>query len=68
MPQNKQSYSTLITAIIMADAVRVDHKQFRKALRKEKFKWHTYNERWKVEQESPEHDDMIRVLKQLICC
>ena len=56
----------MISAVEMAKEAGIDPKRFRKALRDEALPWHVPNERWLVRRSSPEHDDMVRVLKQLM--
>ena len=58
-----------VTAIEMARAVGIGELRFRRALRKAKPKldWHEHDTNWTVEEGSPEHEDMIRVLRTLIC-
>ena len=53
------------TAIEMANQAGIDPKIFRRALRGEKFPWHTPNERWTVELDSEQHRAMQRVLRKL---
>jgi hypothetical protein len=55
----------IVTAVEMADAVGVDPKTFRQALRDQHFSWHRHNERWEVEEGSAEHQDMRHVLATL---
>lgn len=54
-----------ITAVEMARSAGIDPKTFRRALRAEAFPWHGHNERWTVPVGSPQHNDMLRVLRSL---
>lgn len=60
----------LVTAVDMARNAGIDPKKFRRALRKEKevgaFSWHVKHKSWSVLPGSPEHKEMLRVLKSLI--
>lgn len=47
----------------MARSVGVDLHLFSAALRKQKFDWHSEGEGWLVETDSPEHLQMIDVLR-----
>jgi hypothetical protein len=55
----------LITANDMADAAGVNPKTFRQALRAANLSWHSHFSRWEAEVDSPEHEDMRRVLATL---
>jgi hypothetical protein len=55
----------IVTANRMADAAGVDQVTFRKALRRESLSWHRPGTRWEADKDSPEHDDMRRVLATL---
>jgi len=56
----------LITAVEMARHAGIDPKAYRRALRSEGLRWHGHNDRWTVPQDSPEHDDMRRVLTKML--
>jgi hypothetical protein len=57
---------TLVTAVEMAKEADISSKSFRAALRKEGFSWHDHPyKRWAVAFNSPEHEDMRRVLVKL---
>ena len=59
--------SDSVTAVEIAKEAGIDPKRFREALRRENFRWHLRkNAPWTVERNSPEHLDMLRVLKRLI--
>jgi hypothetical protein len=51
------------SAVAMARSVGVDPDLFSAALRKKKFAWHAQGGGWLVEVDSPEHLQMIDVLK-----
>ncbi len=51
------------SALVMARSVGVDPDLFSAALRKKKFAWHADGEGWLVELDSPEHLQMIDVLR-----
>jgi hypothetical protein len=55
-----------ISAVDMANAVGVDPKAFRDALRSAGLAWHRDKASWVVERDSPQHDDMKTVLVNLI--
>jgi hypothetical protein len=55
----------MTSAVEMANRAGVDAKAFRYALRKEKFPWHSHNDRWTVENGSERHAAMERVLRRL---
>jgi len=55
-----------VTAIEMAKGAGIDPKAFRLALRAAKLHWHTHNDRWIVDRDSPRHSDMKAVLADLI--
>ena len=52
-----------VTAADMARANAIDPSAFRKALRRERLRWHQDKAPWTVLRTSPEHHDMLRVLK-----
>ena len=52
--------SDVVTAFEMANAAGIDPRTFRAALRKQGFRWHS--DAWAVQKDSPEHDDMRRVV------
>lgn len=56
----------LVTAVEMARAAGIDPKRFRRALRAEKFPWHTHGAHWTVEDGSLHHRAMERVLRDLV--
>ncbi|MFH1518044.1 MAG: hypothetical protein ABIH17_09225 [Pseudomonadota bacterium] len=56
----------LFTAVGMARAKGIDPKRFRAALRKQRFSWHRHNEAWTVSENSPEHHQMVAVLRELL--
>ena len=63
-PERSQRMAAdLITANEMADAVGVDRKAFRQALRNQRFSWHSHDEPWLVRTGSPEHEAMLRALR-----
>ena len=49
----------------MAASIGVDIKVFRAALSKQNFAWHDPEAGWSVEVDSPEHKQMIAVLKDV---
>ena len=53
------------TAAAMARSIGVDPQDFRQALRERNFSWRPVEGAWIVEVGSPEHLEMIRVLKKL---
>ena len=53
------------SARTMAASIGVDIKVFRTALSKQKFPWHDPEAGWSVEVDSPEHKQMIAVLKEV---
>jgi hypothetical protein len=54
---------TLVTAIEMAREAGISAKSFRSALREAGFSWHDHPyKRWAVVLDSPEHEDLRRVL------
>jgi len=58
--------TTMVSAAEMARAAGVSPKRFRAALRKERFPWHQYNDRWTAERGSDRHLAMQRVLQALL--
>jgi hypothetical protein len=53
----------LVTAVEMAREAGISAKSFRAALREAGFSWHEHPyKRWAVVPDSPEHEDMRRVL------
>ncbi len=57
--------SDWVTAEEMAKDAKIDPKRFRDALRKARFEWHDHYDRWTVQRDSPQHEAMLRVLRQL---
>jgi hypothetical protein len=55
-----------ISAVDMANAVGIDPKAFRDALRSAGLAWHQPKASWIVKRDSPQHDDMKTVLANLI--
>ena len=53
------------TAMDMANQGGMRPEKFRDALRKEHFAWHEHNDRWTVEIDSVEHEEMKRVLRKM---
>ncbi len=51
------------SAKIMARLVGIDLNLFRAALKEKNFSWHEPETAWTVEVDSPEHEQMIAVLK-----
>jgi hypothetical protein len=58
-------YLETVTAAEMARAAGINPKRFRGELRKTNFAWHHHNERWTVLRDSPEHNEMRRVLSTI---
>ncbi|RWK55701.1 MAG: hypothetical protein E5X43_09720 [Mesorhizobium sp.] len=54
------------TATDMAEAVGIEPKAFRRALRAEHFDWHSRYSAWKVDVKSPQHLAMQKVLVALL--
>ncbi len=54
------------SAMAMARSIGIDPKAFRDALDKQKFAWRTGEGPWVVELDSPEHLQMIGVLRTLL--
>ena len=55
----------IVTANRIAGAAGIDENSFRKALREAGLSWHAHGTRWEADKDSPEHDDMRRVLATL---
>lgn len=55
-----------VTAEDMARAAKLSPKRFRAALRRADFGWHAHYARWTAEYGSPEHADMLKVLKLML--
>lgn len=55
-----------VTAIELAKAPGVNPKMYRSALRGAQLKWRSRYERWRVPEDSPEHHEMLHVLKRLL--
>ena len=55
----------MITAVGMAKEAGVDPKAFRAELRRARLPWHHHQDRWSVRKNSPNHQDMLRVLAGL---
>ena len=55
-----------VTAAEMAREAGVNPNTFRAALRAANLSWHRDSEPWTVVRDSPEHQDMIRVLEELL--
>ena len=56
----------MISAVDMADAVGVDPKAFRGALRAADLAWRRQKASWIVKRDSPQHEDMKTVLANLL--
>jgi hypothetical protein len=56
----------MISAVDMADAVGVDPKAFRGALRSADLAWRRQKAAWTVRRDSPQHEDMKTVLANLL--
>lgn len=54
------------SAVDMARYAMIDPKAFRRALSSYGSPWHRPNERWLVLEGSPEHEDMILALRELV--
>jgi hypothetical protein len=55
-----------ITAMEMAKSAGISPKRFRAALRAQRFSWHAANHPWIVPKGGSEHEDMQRVLANLM--
>ena len=62
----KTDYIAEVTAVEMARDAGIGIRRFRRALRKAKLDWHVHETNWTVAEGSPEHEDMIRVLRTLL--
>ncbi len=56
----------MITAVEMARSRGINPKDFRRALRAANLAWHSHNDRWSVPEGSREHEDMEKVLSELV--
>jgi hypothetical protein len=59
--------SEWVTAVEMAKAAKLSPKRFRAELRKTEFEWRKGRRyaRWKVVRGSPQHADMLHVLREI---
>jgi hypothetical protein len=62
---NADMAERMITAVDMARDRGIKPKAFRDALRRAKFPWHGFNDRWTFPEGSPEHLQMAQVLASL---
>ncbi len=65
MRKTRASPPNCSTAVEMAASAGVDRKLFRRHLRAARLPWHSLNDPWTVIIDSPEYDDMRRVLATL---
>lgn len=59
--------SDTITAVELARQASVEPNAYRAALRRRKFIWHLHNHPWTVKKNSPEHADLVQVLRAMKC-